>query len=108
MIGLFYKEFLLGDLSFDTIKNEFVYNSRVQNEEKAKEKYFYMEFYNLFNSSNKRSEVVFKEFSELVGALDREDIIELAKIKKEDSLIEKLEKLANLELIEEGFYIKNI
>ena len=108
MISLFYKKIMLGTLYFDYKTNEFIYNSKVKNEKEAKEKYKAMDFYNLFNSENKRQKDLFDDFKDFSDALEREDIIKLAQIKEEDSLFVKLEKLASLDLLEDGFYIKKI
>ena len=106
MIKLYYKEFELGYLTFDYENNVFVYNSNVENENKAKAKYLGMEFYYLSNSKNKRQKILFENFIEYTECLGRTDIIEKAKIQKDDTLYEKLEKIAKLNWNNEGFYIK--
>ena len=106
MISLFYKEFELGVLSFDNDSNEFVYNSNIENEKKADEKYFGLELYNLFGSKNRRSKNLFLQFCEIAGCLNRPDIVRMAGIEKKDNLYQKLEKLSKLKLNDEDYFIR--
>lgn len=107
MIKLCYKEFELGTLSFDEQTKEYIYNSNLENEQKAKEKYSAMEFYYLSNSVDRRSKRLFDNFTEFSSSFDRSDIVRKAKIEKDDSIFEKLTKIAKLNLFYENFYIKN-
>jgi hypothetical protein len=107
MICLYYKEIHLGNLTFDNNTQQFVYNSIEKNEQKAKEKYHMLEYYALFNSKNKKQTNLFDEFYEFEQSVYRDDIIELAGIKKDDSLFIKLQKLASLSLNDDYFHIKN-
>ena len=106
MIGFYYKEIQLGTLSFDNETQEFIYNSIIENEIRAKKKYHMIKYYSLENSKDKRGKNIFEEFLEFVQSLSRHDVIEMAKIKKDEPLYNKLEKLASLSLNEDDFYIK--
>lgn len=105
MIKFCFKEFELGFLSFDKKTNEFVYNSLLENERNADKKYQGLEFYYLKNSVNRRSKTLFKQFDEFAGCLNRPDIIRLAELEEKDSLFEKLEKLAKLNIVESDYFI---
>ena len=105
MIKYFFKDIELGTLSFDNKKNEFVYNSNIENEKKAK-KYGSMFFYSLYDSIDKRQKNIFDEFEIFAMSLSREDIVKSAGIKKEDNLFQKLEKLSKLTLNDDEFHLK--
>lgn len=106
MIKLFYKECELGSLTFDEKTNEYVYNSNIEGEKKAKQKYSALEFYLLSNSKDKRQKFIFDEFDEFRRAISRADLVEKANIKKEDGVFVRLEKLATLDLGSEEYHIK--
>ena len=108
MVGLFYKNLQLGQLTYDDSTKEFVYNSKVKNEQKAKEKYHKMEFYFLYDSVNRRQKELFEDFSIFASNFNRPDIIEMAQLKETDSVYEKLEKISTLSFLENDFYIKYI
>lgn len=105
MIKYFFRDIELGVLSFDDKTKEFVYNSNIENEQKAK-KYGAMFFYSLYNSIDRRQKSIFSEFSIFTMCLSRDDIVKDAGLKKEDSLFEKLEKLSKLKINNDEFYIK--
>lgn len=106
MIILSYKDCDLGVLSFDSEKQEFVYNSFVENENEADKKYFIFESYFLAGSKNRRSKKLFPQFGEIAACLTRPDIIRLAKIEEDDNLFAKLEKLSRLQLSKMGYFIR--
>lgn len=106
MIILSYKDCDLGVLSFDGDKQEFVYNSFVENESEADKKYGIFESYFLEGSKNRRSKKLFSQFAEIAGCLTRPDIVRLAKIEDEDNLFEKLEKLSRLQLNKSTYFIR--
>ena len=74
MVGYFYKDIQLGQLSFDKETDEFVYNSKIKNEQKAKEKYHAMEYYYLYNSVNRRQKELFEDFALFTANFNRPDI----------------------------------
>lgn len=106
MIKLCYKNFELGILSYDWDKNEFIYNSLVENEKIAKKSCSALEFYEFFDSKDVRWKKLPSFFGEICACLNRGDIVKLAGIEKGDNLYQKLEKLGKLNLITNGFYIK--
>lgn len=106
MVKLFYKECELGNLTFDKKTNEYVYNSNLEGEKKAKAKYLAMEFYSLSNSKDRRQKYIFDEFDQFRRSVTRADIVELADIKQEDSVFVRLEKMAKLDLLREEYSIK--
>lgn len=106
MIIFCFKEFKLGQLSFDDHTQEFVYDSFVENENKANEKYDIFETYFLANSKNRRSKFLFPQFSEISCCLTRPDIVSLAKIDKTDNLFAKLEKLSKLNLNDSAYFVR--
>lgn len=106
MVKLFYKECELGTLTFDEKTNEYVYNSNLEGEKKAKSKFLAMEFYALSNSKDRRQKYIFDEFDEFRRAITRSDIVKMADMKQDDSVFVKLEKLAKLELMTDSFNIR--
>lgn len=100
-----YKTFHLGTLTFEN--GLFVYNSILKNEMEAKESSIKMQFYNLTNSVNKTSNVIFDEFEEFLTATNRQDIVKKAKIKENDSPFVKLYKFSKLNINQDDFYITN-
>lgn len=105
MVILCFREYELGALSFDKKSEEFVYNSFIESERKAFEKYG-LDAYFLLGSRNKRSKRLFLQFGEFVACLTRGDIIRLAGICSNDSLFEKLEKLSMINMIDNAYYIR--
>jgi rhodanese-related sulfurtransferase len=75
MIGFFYKDIQLGKLAYDEKTQEFVYNSKVKNEQLAKEKYHMMEYYNLYNSVDRRQKELFEDFVIFTAILGRDDVV---------------------------------
>ena len=106
MVKLFYKECELGTLTFDEKTREYVYNSNLEGEKKAKAKFLAMEFYSLSNSVDRRQKFIFDEFDEFRRAISRSDLTQMANIKQEDDVFVRLEKLATLELMKDGFNIR--
>ena len=105
MIKLCYKNFVLGQLNYDSLTKEYVYNSNLENEKRAKEKYSELDFYYLTNSVNRRSKKLFKDFIIFMQSASRKDIVSLAGIEKEDSEFEILQKIASINMIDDSFYI---
>lgn len=104
-IILKYREFELGSLSYEN--NDYVYNSFPENEEKAKKLTFGLLNYNLYNSKNLKSKKLFVEFLPWLNVSARADIINLAKLKAEDSDWDILCKMAKINLSYGDFSLIN-
>lgn len=87
-----YRDYELGTLNY--LNNEFVYNSNSTNEEYAKKNSFGALDYRLYNSKNKKSKNLFKEFMPWIMASSRQDIFSKCKINNNDNDWDILCKLA--------------
>lgn len=108
MIELYFKDVKLGELHFDG--NLFIYNSIIENEKMAIQKYF-LNFtdYNLFNSQNKKSQKMFDFFEKIINLVKkREDLIDLLKINNTNSNFEILEKLGKHKQSNLRFYVVSV
>lgn len=103
-IGLCYREFLVGILEYDG--ENFIYNSNVENEKLADLDDGFM-FYDLHNSVNKKM----KELPDIFDSckkelLENREIIDVAGIKEEDGLFERMLKYAELDQIKISYHLK--
>ena len=92
-----YMNFSLGFLTFEN--NEiYVYNSNIEEEQKAKKATFGILDYSLYNSNNLKSKKIFKDFLHFLNQSSREDIVKYCNIKADDNDFQKLLKMANKNL----------
>ncbi len=105
MVKLFYKDAYLGALNFDG--NAFAYNSNLEGEVSAVDKYFLnVTNYNLFGSKNKTSKVIFKFFEDMANQVcSRSDLVKTLKITGADTQFDVLQKLGKIKQSEFGFWV---
>lgn len=105
MLFLNYKEYKIGALDF--VDGIFVYNS-LEDEEKALSKYSGMVDYDLSNSKNKLSKVIFSFFKRnfLDEIKNRKDILNKIQI-KDKNCYEILQKLCKLNLDKFKFWLSD-
>lgn len=106
MINLYFKNILLGTLSFDYNNNLFVYNSNKEGEKLAELKHCISDDYNLFGCVNHCSKQLFVEFYQFTDCLSRRDIMKRVGINENDNLFEKLFKIASLDFLDDAYAIK--
>lgn len=92
-----YMNFSLGFLTFEN-NDTYVYNSNIEEEQKAKKATFGILDYSLYNSNNIKSKKIFKDFLQFLNQSSREDIVKYCNIKADDNDFQKLLKMANKNL----------
>lgn len=97
MLILKYYDCKLGNLNFEN--NNYVYNSNIQEEEKAKKISYGALNYNLYNSVNKISKELYIEFMPWIMASSRQDIYNKCKINSNDNKWTILCKLAQNKVV---------
>ena len=103
-VELYYQTCHLGTLTRQD--NMYVYNSDIAGENAFKTSNPLYFVYKLFGSVNKKSDKLFKEFVDFVNSSYRSDFVELGGIKESDDTFTRLYKVAGVELVTTGFYIK--
>lgn len=106
MIYLYYKEFKIGKLEY--ANDKYIYNS-LEEEMFALNKYVGLVDYNLVNSINKTSKVLFPFFvyNFIEKVYKRVDILEKIQI-KDENCYEILKKLCKLKMDKFGFWLSDI
>lgn len=87
-----YMNFVLGELSYEN--NRYIYNSNIEEEQKAKRATFGLLDYRLYNSINKTSNQIFIEFLPFINQATRPDIKKECHIENNDNDFQKLIKMA--------------
>ena len=105
-IYLYYKEFLLGELT--TVKENYIYNSNTIGEILFNRRTFIAPFYNLFNSSDKKLDKLPEVFAPFIRMSNDTYIKKEANIEVTDNEFTKLYKIGQLPLDQTGFYIKSV
>ena len=108
MVELYFKDKKLGTLN--NTGTFYTYDSNLENENFAKEKYFLeITKYDLYNSKNRQDVQLFTFFKDMANNIKkREDLVKLLGISSLDTEYEILTKLGKISQSKAKFYVKTV